>query len=379
MQGKIVRWGTMSMVVLMVLVGFSVIPTAGCEDEDCCDKPCVSYRDTPLIIGQKEYDGCEIVVTHDSDNIIVTFSTDDSGWLITETHVAITVATYLDGIPQTKSGSPKVGQFSDSVIPDEPTDEVVVKVEVGDVADDPDDADDGFEWGTCIYIAAHAVVKKYNDCGEVVQEETAWGKGKPFERGWAMYFCYKPCNPDKTLLEMPDKKVQVNIDYKGDWRSQSSFISGYFTTEVKDIETGGNYNAVPKGTYIGWCVDTVGKIPEGDHWVQLISSYDGAGMPDDDRFDVSWDFINYILNHKVKSTDPLTYYSAGAIQDAIWYFTNGETPASGSDGEIVLADAMANGAGFYPSPGDFMAVIVYKEGYYSGDIPWQLTIIEVDP
>ena len=75
-------------------------------------------------------------------------------WEMTETHVA--VADSLEGIPQTKSGNPKVGNFPYAM---EHNPAVTTYTYVIDLE---------WEVGTELYIAAHAVVQ--DGC----RQETAW-------------------------------------------------------------------------------------------------------------------------------------------------------------------------------------------------------------
>ena len=125
MKGKILKMSALGVIILMILVGFSAIPTIGCDDDNCCQGPCVPNKTVDLWIAQVEDSDWEIYIKHDADELKVIFRVKDgeeSDWYITESHVA--VSTYLDGIPQTKSGSPKVGKFLSHVYPDEPSQEV---------------------------------------------------------------------------------------------------------------------------------------------------------------------------------------------------------------------------------------------------------------
>ena len=146
---------------------------------------------TPLIAGQNIVVGV-VIVTNDAQFVYVEYTTWEP-WVLVETHVA--VADSLEGIPQTKTGNPKVGQFAYTI----------------------DSWVDRSSWsdGTILYIAAHAEVWKLNESCEVyqegtlgencevVQEETAWGKGHPFPgNNWAMYFNHtvQGCVPFAPIL-----------------------------------------------------------------------------------------------------------------------------------------------------------------------------------
>lgn len=125
---------------------------------------CGEMTKTPLIAGQNMIIGM-VIVTNDAQFLYVEYVT-LAPWVLVETHVA--VADSLEGIPQTKTGNPKVGQFAYNI-----------------------DSWIDLIWpeGTLLYVAAHAKVWKLDENGQVVQEETAWGKGYPFPgNNWAMYF-----------------------------------------------------------------------------------------------------------------------------------------------------------------------------------------------
>ncbi|RLI29824.1 hypothetical protein DRO50_00835 [Candidatus Bathyarchaeota archaeon] len=91
----------------------------------------------------------------------------------------------------------------------------------------------------------------------------------------------------------------------------------------------------------------------------MYSTYD----PDNPHPDEDWDMVNYILNHKQGSWED--------VQDAIWFFVDGGRWPSNPAGQAMVNDALANGEGFVPGPGQTLAVILYIDGYT------QIPIIEV--
>jgi hypothetical protein len=329
---------------------------------DC--EPCSPSKEVILWAGQDTEVG-DVTVWHDNENIMVLFTIDAAGWRITESQVH--VATSLAGIPQTKpdkngNTSPKIGKFNYSD-PDEST-STSHKYII-----DMDDIE-GFVLGsTCLWIATHAVVKK--GCGDETQEETAWGEGEDFGKNWAMYFVWKPC---PKVLIMPTGMVSVKATQASGWAGMDSTLSGYFNTY---LSAGGN-SYVPIGNYIGWCVDSVYTIGSSTQSAYLYSSLDpflGTHFPaGDDRWDQEWDKINYMLNHKEKTAT--TNYDAGSFQNAIWSYTNGLSIVGDADAQALVADAEANGVGYLPGSGDWVAIIVYIP-HLTTKI--QLTIIEVDP
>ena len=131
-----------------------------------------------MYAGKSEYVG-DVSVSCDGTYLYITIST-IGDWVLTETHLA--VATSLEGIPQTKSGNPKVGRFP------------YKHEDLGGVPSDPYTialSEIGASSGDLLYIAAHAVV--WNPC--LRQEETGWVVNDCTPEyfsgnSWATYFTY---------------------------------------------------------------------------------------------------------------------------------------------------------------------------------------------
>lgn len=130
-----------------------------------------------LIAGQ-HFNAGDIVISNDSENIYVTFTTQD-GWVLTESHLFVGL---LEELPLTPLGNPKIGLFPFSTSHDQLTNYTyTIPIE--------DDLE-------CYTIAAHAKVDKYID-GTLVQSETAWGEGEQISNtgSWAMQseYCLLDC------------------------------------------------------------------------------------------------------------------------------------------------------------------------------------------
>jgi hypothetical protein len=306
------------------------------------DEYCGDATEVCLTAGQN-YDAGEVIITNDEDYLYVEIVLNE-GWTLVESHVA--VADSLDGIPQTKSGNPKVGNFPydiNSFIP------------LGD-----------WECDTELYVAVHAVVIGPNEYGED-EEQTAWGCGYDFPgHNWATYSMHTiQCCDDgngKDIPELPTDSVCLNPTVH--WGLYS-----YFDVEFTDVPDGFEWlyeGWDMNGYWLGWCADKLALLDHGVEYcdVMLYSSLEPETFPDDDDFDMDWARVNYILNHKQGDKED--------VQDAIWYFGNGIMPPPGP-GQDMVEDAMANGGDFYPEEGDWFAVICYV----SPDD--QLMFIEVDP
>lgn len=117
-----------------------------------------------------------VSVYNDDASLYIEINTTGT-WVMTESHVA--VAPTLDGIPQTGSGNPKVGQFALSAVHNPPVSSYVYTVSVT-----------GYDPTQPLYIAVHAIVQRIEG-GNVVQQETAWADGEDFPgANWATYITY---------------------------------------------------------------------------------------------------------------------------------------------------------------------------------------------
>lgn len=166
-----------------------------------CGTPTV----TTLFAG-RTIDAGTVTVANDSSNLYVTFSTHD-GWELTETHLAI--ATTLAGIPQTKSGNPKVGNFPYKRTYDPSVTSDVYVFSLDELATSL--GLDRFTCGaTSLVLAAHAVVVQHDGNGGVTSRETGWGSGPGFPgANWATWFGH-------TIQCCPAAGIQP-----GDFRTQT--------------------------------------------------------------------------------------------------------------------------------------------------------------
>jgi hypothetical protein len=330
----------MTLLLLMSFIGSATDPVLGVD--------CDTDKTFTLWAGQNEDVG-DVMVWHDGDTLYVKYTT-DSPWYLTETNVEV-VTDWAD-MPTTGSGNPKIGKFTYSTDHNPAVMTYTYDIDFDDI--------EGYEAGDTLYIATHAVVDKIV-AGVVVQSETGWAGDKDFDgNSWALYFCYVPCK----VLTMPDTDVTIVVAGDDD---------SYFDTTVS-----GGGNDVPSDTYEGWCVDLDNFITPGTSYTAtLISSYDpflstyfGGG---DDRWDIRWDWINYIINNRDRYYDDFGY-DAVDMQDAMWV-VSGDLAygAATPGGQAIYDDAVANGDDFYPGHGMWMAIVVYIDG------TTQLTFIEVDP
>jgi hypothetical protein len=111
-----------------------------------------------------------VTVGNDDQNLYVTFTIDEPGWFLEETHVA--VATEPGDIPQTKKGTPIPGQFPYACDPIEPgATSCTATIPIG-----------GWCAGQDLVVAAHAVVAEV--MGDGCDQITYWANEVgPYDQG----------------------------------------------------------------------------------------------------------------------------------------------------------------------------------------------------
>lgn len=173
--------------IIMVVLLLSAFTGFASADGEC--EPVT----VDLIAGQHTDSG-DMVISNDNESLSVSYATQD-GWKLTETHVH--VACTLSGIPQTKTGNPKVGNFDYQRTYNPPVTEDTYEISLEGLNCDS------------VVIAAHAVVVKAVN-GVIVKTETGWGEGPGFPgKNWAMYVNYdlQDCEEPECVYSMTVEKV----------------------------------------------------------------------------------------------------------------------------------------------------------------------------
>ena len=317
---------------LAIIALFLIAPAAFAHTQD-------DPLQAPLLAGKSTEAGT-VAVWNDAENLYVKY-TAINGFALSETHLAI--ALTLEGIPQTKTGNPKVGNFRYGNEFAAPIAEYIYTVNLQEA---------GYAIGAELFIAAHAVVVKSN-AGQTITE-TAWADGLQFPgRNWAMYFNYTVQQPVKQMNLPPF--VITSVFYSGQ--------NSYWDDVLSNVPDG--YD-VSNGTYVNWCVDLGHFIyPEQEYEVKLFSSYDTA-LPSHAQ-DPDWGMVNYLINHKNPDA------TKDDIQSAIWFFIGGGEYPTDPEAIAMVEGALANGEGFAPVHGQNIAIIVDA----GPDV--QLTFLEIDP
>ena len=234
--------------VILGLLGQSPIANASEHDYTACGTPEI----LTLWAGQTINAGT-VTIANDAENLYVTFDTAGTGWYLSETHVH--VANSLEGIPMTRKGAPKIGNFDyqASFTDESLTTEWTLTLSLADL---------GYATFDDIVVAAHASVFTVDSAGNVVESETGWAEGDRFvERGtWATYSAY-------TIQE-----CGTVIDPGGDETEETAFaFGGDVATCFLDIDEDNDGN----GDFNRWGWSN-GPVTEDVTW----EIYAGAGQCD---------------------------------------------------------------------------------------------------
>lgn len=131
-----------------------------------------------LFAGQ-HLDAGTVTVTQSGSQLVVHYHV-TGDWLITETHLQ--VSTSLSGVPATKQGNPKPGQFDYKSTYNPGVTDAFYTVPKPDVPP-----------RTTIVIAAHAVVQSPTFGGQ-----TAWSDGQDFPgANWFTYSEFRTCRDNR--------------------------------------------------------------------------------------------------------------------------------------------------------------------------------------
>lgn len=187
--------------------------TAGlkCAVEEYCG----TVATVDFLAGQHILAG-SVTVGNDAENLYVTYKV-ENGWLLKMTHLYVGDCEF---IPVNKQKNPQIGQFpySRSYSPFATEDTYVIPLS---------------KLPNCMCVAAHAEVVKLNEAGEVIQAETAWGKGDDMGgKSWAMKFeyCKRECvtEPPQECYGKGETAWTFGPEYAvgGNWAMYTPYMAG---------------------------------------------------------------------------------------------------------------------------------------------------------
>jgi hypothetical protein len=314
----------LSVLVLVVLLFSSVAPTEASFSntpaskkkpiETTCElTPLTSQCTVPLIAGQNTYVG-EVIIDLAGDPV-ATFVIDRPDWFITETQL------YIDVAPPQKSAP---GQFT---FQHENLDAQIDEYPFGEVASALGE--------DCLYVAAHAVVEKrcYGDEG--------------------------PGDLDGFAAALPDQITYLPADGRP--------IS-YMHLSVSD-------GSALDGAYDAWCVNHDAIMPhDTEITADVYSIYEDlpAGLFIGQE---QLDIVNWIINQdfvgKPGGSACGVNYSMWNVQGAIWVTLGQEELYTlGPCSMEIYNLAQANGPGYVPECGEYVAVLLDPVGHGQDVVIW---------
>lgn len=143
--------------------------------------PCVYPTTTTTLFAGQTINVGTLSITNDANNIYVTYQL-TGGWYLGEVHLYVGP---LSQMPMNSQNVPIPGQFPINQTFGSGVQTVSYTIPLAGLP-------------PCYIIAAHASVYRLASDGSVVQTETAWGFGNPFQNtdrwGWTVPYCTQACN-----------------------------------------------------------------------------------------------------------------------------------------------------------------------------------------
>jgi hypothetical protein len=288
----------MALAVVPLAVAAPVSPASAAGGEICGDPLAVT-----LWAGQTT-DAGSVTISNDANNLYVQFDT-TSPWLMTESHAH--VADTLAGIPTTKKGNPKIGNFAYQTSYDPPASTDTYVIPKSALSLDENEQ---------VVVAAHAALVSVDENGNVTGGETGWGDGDRFvDRGsWATYISYawQDCVVD------PPVETSTETAFARDM--------GESATCFLDLDLDGDL--VGDFNRWGW---TNGPLTTGNYEFEL---YAGAGRCNlNAATDVGKVLVDYVgdtvtVTFMTEGTNPTTGVNY-SMADAHAYVGSAEMPTNG--------------------------------------------------
>lgn len=158
----------------------------------------------------------------------------------------------------------------------------------------------------------------------------------------------------KTSLSNMEFNAVATVAYS-DWLTGSNSTLDIHVSNLPDETDFSN------GVYTGWCIQPrITGLLHGEP--ATIYSSLNKNLPSD-LAALSWDKVNYVLNHKIRGAGKTDLEFFKDVQTAIWLLVGDNNPEFGISPEAqqMVDDANAH-PGYKPENGDIVAFIVYSDG-----------------
>lgn len=229
-----------------------------------------------LFAGQTTSAG-RVTVENDAGSLYVTFTT-SGDWKLQETHLH--VADTLSGVPTTRTGNPKVGNFAYQTTHAPLVTTFTYTIPLSALSLDPNQS---------VVVAAHAVVVKVDGAGNVVASETGWADGPRFTQkgSWATYLNYvwQECRVNPPVATSTETAFAYDGGYPG----------ACFLDLDLDGDGDGDFNRW------GW---TIGPLSPGAYRFEIFA---GAGRCDTSK----GTYVGYLTVDYFNGAATVTYNMEG--------------------------------------------------------------------
>jgi uncharacterized repeat protein (TIGR01451 family) len=138
-----------------------------------------------------------------------------------------------------------------------------------------------------------------------------------------------------------------------------TWLQGFYGTQ--DMTITGAGPKVPNGIYPGWCIQDRVSSDLHNQPAKLYSTI-GGSLPADVA-KLSWNKVNYVLNHKIRGAGKSDLEFFKDVQTAIWVLLGEPKPEFGvSAAALQMINEAKAHPSFVPGADDIVAVIVYSDG-----------------
>jgi hypothetical protein len=147
---------------------------------------------------------------------------------------------------------------------------------------------------------------------------------------------------DPPMVKIPDSPVHMFLREGSNSRFELFFLDVKYGWDLVDFEF-----------YKAWCLSKNKPLRRNTiHRIRLYNYY-SPDLPSELR-GTRWNQINYVINHKQGPKE--------AVQQAIWYFTDGEKQAKPSaEAARLIEEAELKGKDYIPGQDELIAVVCVPE------------------
>jgi hypothetical protein len=186
----------------------------------------------------------------------------------------------------------------------------------------------------------------------------------PFVHSLLSVLAFAPIMSSGQILHLPSGPLTATSIPSVHVVGTNTVTQTFFTVTFSGLPSG---LAVTNQSYMGWCPDFFGDFSQNNNATPytLYSSLSNS-LPAN-AMSPNWDKVNWVLNNKPTGGQAPTW----VVQQVIWRLLSGAyAPAAAGfpllqpATDTLYNQAITQGAGFVPSPGQTIGVLMYVDGIY---------------